>query len=122
MAIVEIAVSTISKEGKGRQIGDIVCCRKPIGEIGKKELTTFIWFLAEVQDELAEQLQDPTPDKKRRYSVALSSLKGVDVGKALNPDVAYQPFVFVDSESGRASYRTEPVKLESILVDSLARA
>ena len=129
--IVEIAISTIDRSYVSR--GDIIVVRKPSQGVGLKELRTLIWLRVKglVWNEMT-QLSHPITGKdgrelqKRRFCIPLlklneklSELKlakriqklNIDIERAENSALVYQPLIAVDSIGLFSDTITPPVVL-----------
>lgn len=117
---VEIAIALFDSHG-GIEEGDVIVCRPPSAGIGKKEAGRWLWFRADISEELANVLAYPyfemgaTTGKrismiaKRRFKIPLEAIADLDpqfqLTSARNQETEYQPYLplgedmlFIDPE------------------------
>lgn len=92
----EIAIALFDSYG-GVEEGDIIVCREPSLGIGNKESKGFLWFRADISEELANILASSGDTYKWRFNIPLSSIAEIDesfnIDDARDMDTEYQPFL-----------------------------
>jgi hypothetical protein len=105
--IKEIAIALFDSHG-GIEEGDIVQCRKVSDGIGLKEAHGFLWFRADISDQLALVLASTHTDasdnviNKRRFQIPLTQIQAVvdpnfDISRARDINDNYQPYLAIDA-------------------------
>ena len=117
---------------------DIITCRKPIGCIGRKERTEYLWLRVQGSD--AGQLDAlawpieinvnaegvGTVVEKRRYCVPLDRLKKlyrIDLARTRDLNDDYQPFYPVNYITGECILEDAhaPLKIAGLVYDKLEK-
>jgi hypothetical protein len=128
---VEIAICLTDHadhDNERAKIGDIIAVRKPLGQIGTKEMSRFLWLQIEGLEEnefvrLRESVYGESSKlyDKRRYCIPLERLKklfpSLDVNRCKDPDDKYQPFEPMEEDKGYTLTFEPPLAVSGLVFD-----
>lgn len=111
MAILEIAIATQNNEEGRIQEGDIVVARKPLGYVGKKEQSKYLWLIVETDLSLEELMENNLKtSRKREKFIPLNALNSngfeFEMDKVKDSQIDYQPGLNPNMHNG--SFRNHP--------------
>lgn len=124
----EVAINCVDHTRKSKvQGGDIVVCRKPRGEIGRKEAHRCVWLRVkgltalEVETLTESVTYDDRLKDKRRFCVPFAKLKKAlpdfDEVKARNPAYFYQPQIGDHETRYRMKEQADVIDLRGCIYD-----